>query len=120
YMVGPMYKCAGQPAELFSGFTTPVGLDINNNPLSDRYYFRWYKDGVLLNSSTKDSPVASRRADIYNNTQIDIQEVGIYKVEIEYIDVNVPCNACQVVEATIEVLDKEMPIEDMQPIACVS
>ncbi|MFW5851254.1 MAG: RCC1 domain-containing protein, partial [Bacteroidota bacterium] len=112
YMVGPLYKCAGQSTELFSGFTTPTGLE-------DRYYFRWYKDGVLLNTTTKDDPLADRQADVYNNTTIEIDEVGEYNVEIEYIDANVPCNACKIAEASIEVLDKEMPIEDLDITSCV-
>jgi gliding motility-associated-like protein len=120
YMVGPLYKCPGESVTLFSGFTTPTALGNDGYPLSDRYYFRWYKDGVLLNTTTKNDSRLIRRADIYNNTGININHPGVYKVEIEYIDNNVPCNACSISDAEIEVIDLKMPVDTLITQSCVA
>jgi len=120
YMVGPIYKCPEASLTLFSGFTSPVGNDDNNNPLTDRYFFTWYdKDGNKLNTSNKTSPVAARRADKYNNTDLEVSEPGVYKVEIEYIDANIPCDLCKIVTAQVEVLNKEMPVDTLITASCV-
>jgi alpha-tubulin suppressor-like RCC1 family protein len=120
YMVGPMFKCAGSATKVFSGFNTPIGNGLDGNPISDRYFFTWYKDGVKLNTSSKASAVATRRADVYNKTEISVTATGIYNVEIEYIGLNVPCNTCKIAKASIEIKDKVMPIDTVITTSCVA
>ena len=118
YMNPSVNKCPGESVDLHSGFVAPTGNGKNGQPLKDRYFFSWYyrskneKDWKkLLNTSTKLSSVTDRRADIFNNSEVNVSEPGWYKVEIEYIDANVPCNACSVSIDSIEVIDMDMPID---------
>lgn len=118
YMIPSVNKCPGESVDLHSGFVAPTGNGKNGQPLKDRYFFSWYyrakneKDWKkLLNTSTKLSSVTDRRADIFNNSEVNVSEPGWYKVEIEYIDANVPCNACSVSIDSIEVIDMDMPID---------
>ncbi|MBR4970491.1 MAG: hypothetical protein IKY58_01825, partial [Paludibacteraceae bacterium] len=118
YMIPSVNKCPGETVDLHSGFVAPTGNGKNGQPLKDRYFFSWYyrakneKDWKkLLNTSTKLSSVTDRRADIFNNSEVSVSEPGWYKVEIEYIDANVPCNACSVSIDSIEVIDMDMPID---------
>lgn len=107
-------KCPGEEIELDCGFVVPKGKE-------ERYFIEWYYNGVVLNSSTKDSPFADRKADKYNVQSIKITDPGTYAVKIEYIGANIPCDKCKPAEAEITVEDMDMPIDtvikDMQCVA---
>lgn len=97
-------KCPGEEIELDCGYTIPKGKE-------DRYYVSWYLDGKLLNTTTKNSSSTERLKDPYNSATINITEPGTYKVEVEYIGTNIPCDACEPVETECVVKDMDMPID---------
>lgn len=119
YMVGPRYKCPGVTDTLYAGFT----------PLNDRedvYFYRWSKDGVVLNS-VKSTDVdelrtllTERKADKYNTPLLPVSEAGHYRVDIYYVGLNVPCDNCPDTYAEIDVIDMEMPIDTMVKTSCVA
>ncbi|MCQ2192381.1 MAG: T9SS type B sorting domain-containing protein [Paludibacteraceae bacterium] len=112
YMVGPRYKCPGTVDSLYSGFT-PLERS------EDNYFYKWTKDGVVLNTSTENSPLADRKKDKYNVITLPVLEPGKYRVDIYYVGQNVPCENCPDTYAEIEVIDMEMPVDTMQPLSCV-
>ncbi len=113
FMVGPRYKCPGVADSLYAGFSPLKGRD-------DAYFFQWTKDGVVLNTSTKTSSVADRKADKYNAPVIGADDPGVYRVDIYYIGLNVPCDNCPETYAEVEVIDMEMPIDTTIQTACVA
>ncbi|MCQ2232587.1 MAG: hypothetical protein MJZ30_12145, partial [Paludibacteraceae bacterium] len=112
FMVGPRYKCPGVADSLYAGFSPLKGRD-------DVYFFQWTKDGEILNTSTKTSTLAERKADKYNKPVIGADDPGKYRVDIFYIGLNVPCDNCPETYAEVEVIDMEMPIDTTVQIACV-
>lgn len=86
-----------------------------NNQTRPYYYFAWYKDGVLLNSS-KPQPGNSDEAksDIYNTPVLSVFEAGKYKLVIYHYyfidDATVFENA--VIECSVEEFEK--PIRDVK------
>lgn len=112
YMLGPRYKCPGVEDSLYAGFT-PLKNSENN------YFYKWTKDGVVLNTSTSTSSLADRVADKYNKHTIHIVEPGTYRVDIYYVGANVPCDNCPDTYAEIEVIDMQMPIDTIITTACV-
>ena len=104
FMASQRYKCPGAIDSLYSGFTPIKGRE-------DFYFFRWTKDGTILNSSTPTSTLAVRKADKHNNPTIEISEPGLYEVEILYIGTNVPCDNCPETKASTLVIDMDMPID---------
>ena len=97
-------KCPGEEIELDCGYVVPIGKE-------ERYYVQWWKDGKLLNTSTKNDTKATRLADKFNSATINITEPGEYKVRVEYIGTNIPCDACEPDSVTITVTDMDMPID---------
>lgn len=113
FMVDELFLCRGKSLTLSSGFTVPMKKE-------DRYFFTWRHNGVLLNSSTKNSSDAERRADAFNKTEIEVTDEGEYSVEIEYISGNVPCNSCDIVKESVVVMFKDMPVDTLQTLSCVA
>ena len=97
-------KCPGEVIELDCGYVVPKGKE-------DRYFVSWWYNGTLLNTSTKNSTKAQRLADPYNVAVIEISDPGEYKVKVEYIGTNIPCDACTPDSVTITVTDMDMPID---------
>lgn len=97
-------KCPGEVIELDCGFVVPKGKE-------DRYFIEWSYNGKVLNSSTKDSPLADRSKDEFNVQSIEISDPGTYSVKVEYIGANIPCDKCKPAEAEITVEDMDMPID---------
>ena len=97
-------KCPGEEIELDCGFVVPKGKE-------ERYYISWKKDGVLLNTTTKNSTAAERKADKYNVASFKTTEAGLYEVTAEYIGGNVPCGVCEPVTTTCLVTEMEMPVD---------
>lgn len=97
-------KCPGEEIELDCGFVVPKGKE-------ERYYVTWWYNGKVLNTSTKDDPDATRLADKFNKESIFVTEPGEYKVKVEYIGLNIPCDACDPDSTTITVSDMMMPID---------
>jgi gliding motility-associated-like protein len=104
FMVPSRQKCPGEKINLYSGFTPAINRE-------DNYYFYWEKDGVPLNTSTKSSSAADRKADAFNKYEIEIVDPGVYKVIISYVGLNVPCDNCPDDSAEIEITDMPMPID---------
>ncbi|MBR5973107.1 MAG: T9SS type B sorting domain-containing protein [Paludibacteraceae bacterium] len=113
FMIGPRYKCPGVATSLYSGFSPTTGSE-------DAYFYLWLKDGDTLNTSRPKSTLTERKADIYNKDEIDASEPGLYRVEIMYIGLNVPCDNCPETFAEIEVIDMEMPIDTVVKTSCVA
>lgn len=121
FMNGPKYICPSTKDSLYSGFIPVEGKE-------DRYFYRWKKDGVLLNSVTASEvedlrlvDVAERRADKYNKHTIEIEDGGLYDVEVLYIGTNVPCDNCPEATAKIEVIVMEMPLDTtITAMSCVA
>lgn len=97
-------KCPGEEIELDCGFVVPKGKE-------ERYYVTWWFNGKVLNTSTKDASEAERLADKFNKASIFVTEPGEYKVKVEYIGLNIPCDACEPDSTTITVSDMMMPID---------
>jgi len=113
-----LYKCPEETMSLFSGYVTPVGKE-------ERYYFSWYHDGVRLNSSSKQEAQDALEAgtpisDPYSKTRIDITESGLYRVEVDYIGTNIPCEDCPTAIDSVMVLFKEMKIDTVAYDVCVA
>lgn len=113
FMVGPRYKCPGEPDTLFCGFTATKGSE-------DNYYYQWSKDGVILNTSKPTDDKATRKADKYNVASLIIDEEGQYRVDIMYVGLNVPCDNCPETFAEVEVIDMQMPIDTLIKTSCVA
>lgn len=113
FMVGPRYKCPGVADSLYAGFSPLKGRE-------DNYYYMWTKDGVVLNTSTKSSSLAERTSDKYNAPIIAAEEPGVYRVDIYYVGLNVPCDNCPETFAEVEVIDMEMPIDTIIHTSCVA
>ena len=120
HMSARQEKCKDGSVTLPSGFSIPVGVDKDGDPYGDRYYFRWYYEGNLLNTTTKDAPKEERRADVYNKTEITVNKPGTYIVEIEYISVNAPCSTCDISTETIEVVDREILVVPTVKEICIA
>ncbi len=97
-------KCPGEEIELDCGYVIPKGKE-------ESYYVSWYLDGKLLNTTTKNSSSTDMLADPYNSATINVTEPGTYKVIIEYIGGNIPCDACEPAETECVVTDMDMPID---------
>ncbi len=97
-------KCPGEVIELDCGFVVPKGKE-------ERYFIEWSYNGKVLNTSTKDSPLADRSKDKFNVQSIEISDPGTYSVKVEYIGANIPCDKCKPAEAEITVEDMPMPID---------
>lgn len=114
FMASIRQKCPGEKINLYSGFTPAINRE-------DNYYFYWEKDGVPLNTSTKSSSAADRKADAFNKYEIEIVDPGVYKVIISYVGLNVPCDNCPDDSAQIEIIDMPMPIDTIiTDMNCVS
>lgn len=97
-------KCPGEEIELDCGYVVPKGKE-------ERYFITWWYNDKLLNSSKKTDPKADRLADKFNKSSIMITEPGKYKVKVEYIGANIPCDACDPDSTTITVEDMAMPVD---------
>ncbi len=96
FMLPKVDKCPGKSIELYSGFTPLSGTE-------DNYYFKWSLDGVELKDPSD--------PDKYNKDAITVTDPGVYRVDILYIGVNVPCDNCPETFAKCEVIDMMMPID---------
>lgn len=97
-------KCPGEEIELDCGYVVPKGKE-------DRYFITWWFNDKLLNTSKKTDSKADRLADKFNKASIFITEPGKYKVKVEYIGANIPCDACDPDSTTITVEDMAMPVD---------
>jgi gliding motility-associated-like protein len=113
FMIDTTWKCPGTAVDLYSGFTTPKGKE-------DSYYFTWKYNGQILNTSTRDSSAADRKADKFNNTEISVTDTGKYEVLIEYIGLKVPCNTCVPIDVSTYLADKSQPIDTLVTVSCVA
>lgn len=104
FMLPQMNKCPGKTAELYSGFTPLKGSEKN-------YYYKWSKDGNVLNTAKPTDDENTRKNDKYNKETIEVSEPGLYRVDIYYVGLNVPCENCPDAFAECEVIDMEMPID---------
>jgi gliding motility-associated-like protein len=112
FMTPKINKCPGEVIELYSGFVVPKGKE-------DLYYFIWYKDGKMLNTTKSTDPLSDREKDVYNKTTIEIDEPGEYEVNAMYVGSYVPCGACDTVKSKTLVIDMDMPVDTMVPLSCV-
>lgn len=119
FMNGPRYKCPGIKDSLYCGFTPVDEKRLN-------YFFRWTKDGKVMNDITENEieklrllSKAELDSDPYNKNTIEIEEEGIYEVEVLYIGNNIPCDNCPEAKAKIEVIDMQMPIDTTITTFCV-
>ncbi|MDR1761849.1 MAG: hypothetical protein LBR55_05310, partial [Bacteroidales bacterium] len=111
FMLPKYTKCPDENLTLHSEFVTPTGK-------ADDYYFTWYHNGERLNSSAKESNVADRRADYWNQTNPQVTEEGVYKVVVEYIGANGPCATFPADSAQTTVSFNEMPITPVETMVC--
>ena len=145
YMQREAFKCSGKPIDLHSGFITPYnkdlryyfhwyrdGVRLNTSTLEEAKAYRKSVEepeydsvcdedefGEPINCVLTPRPPLPPIFDAYNNTRISVVEPGLYRVEVEYIGNNIPCDACPPVFATIQVKDKEMPIDTFITSVCV-
>lgn len=112
FMLPQMNKCPGKTAELYSGFTPLKNSEEN-------YFYQWAKDGKILNNAKPTDDKATRKNDKYNKETIEVSEPGLYRVDIYYVGLNVPCENCPDAFAECEVIDMEMPIDTLIPVSCV-
>jgi len=112
FMLPKTYKCPGTIKELYSGFTPLKNSEEN-------YFYQWTKDGKILNNAKPTDDKNTRKNDKYNKESIDVSEPGLYRVDIYYVGLNVPCENCPEAFAECEVIDMEMPIDTILTQACV-
>lgn len=112
FMLPEKYKCPGVAEALYSGFTPLKGSENN-------YYYKWSKDGEVLNTSLSTDDIAKRKADIYNRDSIEVLDPGLYRVDIYYVGLNVPCDNCPDTYAECLLKDMEMPIDTILTQSCV-
>ena len=112
FMIPHMNKCPGETIELYSGFTPLKGSEKS-------YYYKWSKDGIVLNTTQPTDDENTRNNEIYNKETLKISEPGLYRVDIYYVGLNVPCENCPDAFAECEVIDMEMPIDTVIPLSCV-
>lgn len=101
FMLPKVDKCPDKPMELYSGFSPLAGTE-------DKYVFKWSLDGELLDPT------------VYNTESITITKAGLYRVDISYIGIDVPCENCPDAFAECLVEDMPMPIDKIITISCVT
>lgn len=112
FMLPQMNKCPGETIELYSGFTPLKNSEEN-------YYYKWSKDGKPLNTTKPTDDKDTRKKEKYNKETLEVSEPGLYRVDIYYVGLNVPCENCPDAFAECEVIDMEMPIDTLIPVSCV-
>ena len=113
FMIPQVNKCPGETIELYSGFT-PLKESEKN------YYYKWSKDGTPLNTAEPTDDEDTRKNEKYNKETLEVSEPGLYRVDIYYVGLNVPCENCPDAFAECEVIDMDMPIDTLIPVSCVA
>ena len=97
----PYYNvCPGQPFGLYAGFAAPTGKNA-------MYQFKWFFGTSMTGPWT---PITG------TTHTITVSDIGWYKVEIDYLGTDIPCDACQTSVDVVELRAIEAnfydPIED--------
>ncbi|HPH15825.1 MAG TPA: hypothetical protein PK029_01545, partial [Bacteroidales bacterium] len=97
----PYYNvCPGQPFGLYAGFAPPTGKNA-------MYQFKWFFGTSMTGPWT---PITG------TTHTITVSDIGWYKVEINYLGTDIPCDACQTSVDVVELRAIEAnfydPIED--------
>ncbi|MCQ2192371.1 MAG: hypothetical protein MJZ23_05840 [Paludibacteraceae bacterium] len=104
---GPRYKCPGSSDTLDCGFEPYYGTE-------GEYFFRWSKNGVVLNS-TANILGQKPMSDAFNRPSIVVDEPGVYRVDVMYFGTNLPCDMNFDASAEVEVIDYALPIDTIWP-----
>ncbi|MFN6945568.1 MAG: T9SS type A sorting domain-containing protein [Cytophagaceae bacterium] len=95
-----MEVCPGSTFTLAAGFTPPLGKE-------NLYVYRWYYSTDGTGGWLEITPGTPQP-----HLSINAEDIGFYRVTIEYVGMDVPCNMCTMSEDVIEIRYVEAPFSD--------